>query len=56
MSFNKRSLTFTSTNVPTSLNPPKKGSKKCQLRPLHRKARQNWCAFLFCSLEKASGD
>ena len=33
MTFNKSSLTFTSTNSPTSPNLPKKGSKIGQWRP-----------------------
>ena len=33
MPFNKSSLIFTSTNSPTSPNPPKRGSKIGQWRP-----------------------
>lgn len=50
MSFNKSALTFTSTNSPKPPNPLKRGSKIGQWTPLHRKARQNRCAFLFTNL------
>ena len=47
MSFNKSSLTFTSTNSPTPPNLPKRGSKIGQWRPRLKKGSRNVSFFCF---------